>query len=183
MVAETAPADRMTPAEQFEFLYTTYFDRLVRYATARFGADEAEDLAHEAMVRLLLFLRRGDLGVSNKLWPWLRTVARNVAADRASGRARRLAAEAEAVARGVDVHEDPAEAIEVAREMREVMAEAMDALRSNERQILSMYLDGAPTTLIADLLGQSDNAVRQRLFRARRRLREVYRRLDAETSR
>ena len=70
----------------FDEFYATYHARLVRFASAAFGAADADDIAQEAMARAYAAYDRFDPG--RDAWPWLTVIARRAAADARAANAR-----------------------------------------------------------------------------------------------
>jgi len=145
--------------------------RLSRWLSAIFGPTDAEDIAQETLVRL--YTRPWLLDESADAWPWLSVVARNVGRDLARRNARSTSVDAVAlahVAADVVVLDEV-----VARDEGATLARALRSLTSRERTLIRLRdFDGASIGEISDLLGLNENAVRQQLFRARRRLAHAY---------
>ncbi len=124
----------------------------------------SEDVAQE--VFLAAWQQLSSLRNPASLGPWLRQVTRN----RATDRLRRRRTEA--------LHAEPhsesdLEAAALARERDEVLAEVLDALPDDSREvILLFYREGRSVRQVARLLDLSDVAVKKRLSRARARIRE-----------
>jgi RNA polymerase sigma factor (sigma-70 family) len=127
------------------------------------GADEAEDVVQEALLRAFLGLSR--LREPRRFESWLCGVAINVAKERLRSRAsqaRAIAAAAPTL--GAAVGED--------REVLDVVREALEILPAGQRDVVLMhYIDDLSCEEIAGLLGTSPGAVRVRLHRARTQLR------------
>lgn len=136
-------------------------------ASAGWGqSSDREDLAQEALVRAI----RHD--VAPDALPWLRTVARRIAIDRArraqeipSGSADEIGAFGPCPLPGP---EDQA----ISREVVAEIERAMDALPERYREALLAYLEEERPARVAARLGLSPNATWTLLSRARQRLRE-----------
>jgi RNA polymerase sigma factor (sigma-70 family) len=106
--------------------------------------------------------------------PWLRELARRRAREartRARGLVTGLAAE-DAIAAAVDAAPGPAERL-LQEEERRFLQQALDALPDDARETVVLYYrEGRSTAQVAHLLGLSEEAVWQRLSRARAALRE-----------
>jgi RNA polymerase sigma-70 factor (ECF subfamily) len=156
---------------EFAAICDRHRDRLVRWLTAIFGARDAEDIAQEALVRL--YERPGMLDDDADAWPWLAVVARNVGRDMARHNAYSLAVDAETLDRLPDsarVHEQV-----VARDDAERLRLALRAITPRDRALITLRdVHGVSVGDIAERLGMNDNAVRQQLFRARKRLASAY---------
>lgn len=169
-VEPEGPGPRWGGAE-FAAICDSHRDRLVRWLTAIFGPRDAEDIAQEAFVRL--YERPGMLDEDADAWPWLAVVARNVGRDMARHNAFSLAVDAETLDRLPDsarVHEQV-----VARDDAERLRLALRAITPRDRALITLRdVQGVSVGDIAERLGMNDNAVRQQLFRARKRLASAY---------
>jgi RNA polymerase sigma factor (sigma-70 family) len=109
--------------------------------------------------------------------PWLRQMTRNrahhVLRDRV--RSRRVISDAEAddlMAAAADPRPGAGEIL-LADEERRVLAEALEALSDDSREVVTLfYREGRSVRQVADLLGLREEADKQRLTRARSRLRQ-----------
>ncbi|HWN40737.1 MAG TPA: sigma-70 family RNA polymerase sigma factor [Thermoanaerobaculia bacterium] len=108
--------------------------------------------------------------------PWLRQMTRNrahhVLRDRV--RSRRVISDAEAddlMAAATDPRPGAGEIL-LADEEKRRLAEALEALSDESREVVTLYYrEGRSVRQVADLLGLREEAVKQRLTRARSRLR------------
>ncbi|HSM51273.1 MAG TPA: sigma-70 family RNA polymerase sigma factor [Thermoanaerobaculia bacterium] len=146
----------------------------------------AEEVSQE--VFLAAWQGLGQLRNPDSFLPWMRQLTRFRARSRLREDGRRRARLDEgafdmAVATAIDSRID-AEATLVDRETRVALDDALDALPEDAREVLVLfYREDRSSRHVAELLGLSDAAVRQRLSRARTVLRrEVLERL-AEASR
>jgi RNA polymerase sigma-70 factor (ECF subfamily) len=146
----------------FDEFYARYHRRL-RGFVAVLGVRDAEDVAQEAMVRA--YASYAGLDQSRDPWPWLVAIARNVARDRW---ARPAPVPVEDVP--VSVGDTTAEVDE-----RDLVRAALGRLSSADRDVLVLR-EYHELTIdeLSRLLGRSANAVRQQVFRARRRLAAAY---------
>jgi RNA polymerase sigma factor (sigma-70 family) len=109
--------------------------------------------------------------------PWLRQVTRHRAYHVLRGvrRGRRRTAETSAdelLAAAVDLRPDAHQNL-VSIETRRLVADTIDRLPADAREVVTLYYrEERSVTQVADLLGLSEAAVRQRLSRARARLRD-----------
>ncbi|MDQ1712658.1 MAG: polymerase sigma-70 factor, subfamily [Frankiaceae bacterium] len=151
--------------------------RLIRWLSAIFGPRDAEDIAQEALVRL--FLRPGLLDPAGDPWPWLAVVARNVGRDMAKRNALSAAVDHLTLA---EVPDECAVWDQVlARDDAERLVRALRALKPRDRALIRLRdVEDIPMNEVAGRLGVSENAARQQLFRARRRLAEAYTRLGGD---
>jgi RNA polymerase sigma factor (sigma-70 family) len=133
----------------------------------------SEDIAQEAFLSAWQHLRR--LRNPASFLPWLRQITRNLARDhlRANRRGPLDGETAElAIALAADPAPTPVQRI-IADERERAAAELISALPEDSRESLLLYYrEGQSSQQVAALLGLSDAAVRKRLSRARRELRE-----------
>jgi len=141
--------------------------------------DVSRDVAQDVLLVAWRDLRK--LREPASFLPWLRQITRNRAHHvlRARVRARRVIGEP-ASPDGVDLDERLATAcaaplaseVLVAEEQRTRLAEAIEALPDEAREVVTLYYrEGQSARQVADLLGLREDAVKQRLSRARQRLR------------
>ena len=157
--------------DAFAAICQAHRGRLVRWLTAMFGARDAEDIAQEALTRL--YVRPGLLDSEADAWPWLAVVARNVGRDLARHNAFTTAVdtgELDQLADGAGVHERA-----VARDDAERLALALRSISPRDRALIRLRdVDNISVADIAERLRMNDNAVRQQLFRAHKRLARAY---------
>jgi RNA polymerase sigma factor (sigma-70 family) len=145
----------------FAALVTPARRRMVAVTARIVGADDAEDIVQEALIRAFLSLSR--LRDPERVEAWLTAVAVNVAKMWLRSRA----SQARAVAAAASVRPLPAE-----RELLEVVREALELLPVGQRDVVLMhYIDDLSCQEIAHLIGTTPAAVRLRLHRARTQLR------------
>lgn len=158
-------------AEEFAAICDSNRGRLVRWLTAIFGPRDAEDIAQEALARL--YVRPGLLDEDADPWPWLSVVARNVGRDMMRHAAYSTTVESgtlDQLPDGEHVHDQV-----VARDDAERLRVAIASLSPRDRALIRLRdVQGVPVGEIAALLRMNDNAVRQQLFRARKRLANAY---------
>lgn len=136
--------------------------RMIAVTARIVGADDAEDVVQETLIRAFLGLSR--LREPERFDAWLTAVAINVAKMWLRSRAASLARAAAAAGAGRPSADD--------REMLEVVREALEVLPAGQRDVVLMhYIDDLSCAEIADVLGTTAAAVRVRLHRARNELR------------
>lgn len=159
---DTAAFDRLVG------LYTPRLYRLVR-RTAPDRA-EAEAVVQEAWLRAWKNRRR--CAPDRPFFPWLASIAMNVARDAWRKRWPLDFADLGEAVEGIAAVETPAEAQLEAAEAADRLARHVDALRPEWRVILGLRYDGALSYReIAEVLGIPLNTVRTHLRRARAALR------------
>ena len=154
--------------QAFADFYARFHPRLLRYARRVWGARDAEEIAQETLVRAYeaIDLQRDE----RSLWGWLVVVGRNVAADMA--RARRMCdVGAEDGERETTVDPKCVEQSVLDRECLSTLGVALAALPpSQSRAWWLSVAEGMTPTVIAESLACSPEAVRQALFKSRKRL-------------
>jgi RNA polymerase sigma-70 factor (ECF subfamily) len=139
---------------------------------------EAEDVVQEALLQAYLGLE--DLRAPERFGAWLGGIAANLAKMRLRARSRGFASLEELaggrrVPPGLLAAPEPGpEQVAEAHELLRLVRIAVDALPAGQRDVVLMHdVDGLSCQEIAALLGRSTGAVRVRLHRARRELRET----------
>ena len=151
-------------SESFDVLFRRYFPSLVAACRGFVGEQVAEDIAQETLLRAMVHFHHLD---PDRAWSWLRTVSRNLAVDHLRHHRREVPFELEHTGEPV-AQEEPA--IDVAA--------AMSALPSRQRIALGLrYLEDWDPQEIAAYLHVGEGALKQLLFRGRRRLRQEVTRL------
>jgi RNA polymerase sigma factor (sigma-70 family) len=135
--------------------------RMLAVTTRIVGADDAEDILQEALIRAFLGLSR--LRDPERVEAWLTAVAVNVA----KMWLRSKASQARAVAAAGPMRPVPAE-----RELLDIVRQALEVLPDGQRDVVLLhYIDDLSCGEIAHLVGTTPAAVRVRLHRARAQLR------------
>lgn len=133
------------------------------------NVEASEDVAQEVFLVVWSNLRK--LRNPSSFLPWVRQVARNQAHLWLREHRRERADEA-ALAAAVDARPTPADTM-LQEEERRVLADVLDQLPDEAREVVVLfYREGSSTRQVAELLDISEAAVRQRLSRARSRIRE-----------
>lgn len=139
--------------------------RKLRASASLVPAGEREDLVQEAIARAL------RQGVSPDALPYLRTIVRNLAIDRARKiREIPLGAPVEVDDLTPDGGHDP-EGTVVSAEACEEIRRALDELPPRYREVLLAFVEEGRPARLSDRLGLSPNATWTLLSRARQRLR------------
>lgn len=133
----------------------------------------SEDIAQDAFLAAWQNLRR--LQNPSSFLPWLRQITRNLARDHLrANRHRPLDGVGAEIAISLAADPSPTPAQQLIQDERELAAaELIDALPEDSREVLLLYYrEDQSSQQVAALLGLSDAAVRKRLSRARRGLRD-----------
>jgi len=133
---------------------------------------QAEDIAQDAYLKV--WQKFGELNNPDSFLPWLREITRNLARDHLRrGKARPGDRPGNADVLESIAAEPESTVASIERERRfDALNEAFDRLPAEAREVLALYYrEGQSCDKVAELLGLSGAAVRQRLSRARSRLR------------
>jgi RNA polymerase sigma factor (sigma-70 family) len=166
LAARIVAGDPQAEAELVQF----FGPRVFAILCARTHDREAcRDLLHDAMIGILKALRQGDLREPEKLHAFIASVARNIAHTHLRGRARARVSE-----HLIDDIAAPDRGdLAVAAERRAQVRQGLLRLDPTDREILTRILaDGQKLTTIAQRLGMTPEAVRQRKSRALKKLTE-----------
>lgn len=170
--------ERMTGSEELDAedriaqIYELYAGDITSYFLRRCSASDAADGVAETF---LVAWKRCDIvpGEPDTL-PWLYGVARNVLANQRRGNVRRsnLGEKLAGQIERVDTSTPPA-SFEAAEEMRNVEL-ALSRMAPDDAELLRLAAWESMTPAeIADIMGVSSGSVRQRLYRARRKLKRM----------
>ncbi|MDP9494019.1 MAG: sigma-70 family RNA polymerase sigma factor [Actinomycetota bacterium] len=164
---------------RFDPLFQAHYDAIYRYCVRRLGRSDAEDAA--ADVFAVAWRRIDELPPDDKSRAWLFGVAHKVVGNQYRSRSRRsrLSTRLDATATdGGRTESDPGPSDEV-----ELLHEALNELSSNDRELLRLSAwDDLTRSEIAYVLGIRENAVDQRLHRARSRLKTRFDHLNNQLS-
>ena len=128
----------------------------------------SEDVAQE--VFLAVWTSLGKLRNPASFLPWLRQLTRNQANLWIRNHVRERSDD-DALAAAVDARPTPAETL-LRDEERRVLADVIADLPEESREVVILYYrEGSSAKHVADLLGISEDAVKQRLSRARAKIR------------
>lgn len=148
------------------------YPRLVQYLSVRLGdADQAEDVAQEAFIRLMSASPRDPVG-------WLFTVAGHLASDHARvarGRARRLALIGDELG---DARDSGPELSLLRAEEAEQVRRALAAIPERDSRLLMLHHAGVRYRDIARELGLAPSSVGSLLTRAQRQFVRSYEALE-----
>ncbi len=175
-------AYRQGDVRAFEMLFERHHGRL-RALSVRYLADagEADDVVQETFIRLLRIADQVDEGF--KVMAWLHRVAANLCltALRRRARVQLVSGDEEWLLAARDHHRDrqPDQAYEMGQ-ARDRLVRVAGNLPAQQRTVLLLReIEGLSYGEIAVRLGISHGAVESLLFRARRRFKREYVRLDA----
>ncbi len=162
--------------EAFRQLMNKYWKVIAVLAWQRVGdRGEAEDIAQETFRKAFCSIRTLQEPVA--FLGWILRIARNVALDHLRGRRKALPLEAIA-----EMGQEVEEASELEqRDEQEKVFRALREIPEPYREVITLrYIHGLDGKTMADLLGEPEGTVRNRLFRALEKLRE---RLEPGTDR
>ncbi len=170
----------------FEAIYERYKRKMFVYFRHMLGSKEsAEDAMHDLFIQL--FDKASLFGGKAKFSSWLYAMARNLAYDLLRKRKVRYA---DSLNASLDF-DNEAELIEfiqgreaapdqelVAREMKDYLARAIEALDPREREVVVLCdIHEIPHQQVADILLCSPQSVPVMLFRAKQKLKRIFFRL------
>ncbi|MFI6799968.1 RNA polymerase sigma factor [Streptosporangium canum] len=150
---------------RFEAVYRETYDQIAAYAARR--CDSPQDAADVVAETFTVAWRRvGELPPGQEARLWLYGVARKVLADHRRSAVRQRLRSVELDAEMADLYGDsPDSGVGLS-----VIAAVFRSLSDDDRELLSLVAwEGLGREEIATMLGLSRNAVRIRLYRARRR--------------
>jgi RNA polymerase sigma-70 factor, ECF subfamily len=140
----------------------------VAYSVLR-NREDAEDAAQESFLRLS---RQRNLADIRDVRLWLARVAWRVAVDHTRKHREQPSGDAEVLQTVAD-YAPAADQIVIERQMRELMDRMVAALPSELRDVVRLTtVQEMSSADVAEVLGIPEGSVRQRMFRARRLLRE-----------
>lgn len=162
-------AAKLADKKAFDALARYYWPIVYEYAMTHLGDhDRAEDAAQETLIFAWENLREFD-ATKGKFRDWLLATCRNMnkRVDR-DYKPRRVALTENIIdPRAVD----PLEAMLEAEEKKEnPPPDPLDGLPPMQREIMEMLANGFTYSAVAEQLGITANAVRQNLFKARKKL-------------
>ena len=166
----------MDPASEAGALFSTYHDRIYRYALSLVrDPSEAEDLTQDTFLRA--YAHRDALRDPNAVRGWLYRIATRVCLDRLRQRVAPVSLDGEEGARSADaVPSESPSALEIAEreETGACVQRCLDFLSDSYRAVILLHEAHSLTAPeIAELLGESVGTIKIRLHRARRKLQEI----------
>lgn len=160
-------------------LYRLHYARLLRFCERRVGnRHRAEEVAQEAFLQAARYFHRYD--PERPLWPWLCKIAERIAQREAIRTAPESPADMHSGAFDTPLSVRPTDLSEEAL----LLETAMSTIPARQRTALLLrYVDDLSAVDAARLLAVDENAYKQLLWRARRRLAVEYARLAADERR
>jgi RNA polymerase sigma-70 factor (ECF subfamily) len=179
LIAEILATKGSQVAEDaYRILLERYWKVVLALLRSRVRSErDAEDLTQETFIRAFRSLPK--LNKPGHFLAWLARIAQNLATDHL--RRRRTPASLDRIedeslerSRTGQAGQDVQEMLEKREEM-ELVLNALGELPARHRVVVTLrYLKGLSNREIADLLGEPEGTVRNRLFRALARLRTVF---------
>ncbi|MCO5176638.1 MAG: sigma-70 family RNA polymerase sigma factor [Thermomicrobiales bacterium] len=159
--------------ERFAQLYDRYADRVFRYALSRTSSfDAAEDITSETMLAVFERLDAFDAD-RGAFTTWVFTIASRRIADHQRNRWRAIKHAVDTRRRRQVTADDEMFAAVARTETRICLLNAVARLPGDQRELVALRYAAELTSVeIADILGISSSAVRMRLTRVIRQLRE-----------
>ena len=157
----------------FEEVYSTYYIPLYRYILTRLKSkQESEDMTQAVFIKIWNALPSWNESHSSPL-SFFFTVARNTMIDyfRKNSRRKEIVSD-ERVAKESENHTTDASN---ARELKEVLTQAISELTEDQQEIVNLiYTHDRTYQEIAEITGKNEDAIRQTHSRAIKKLREIY---------
>lgn len=147
------------------------FEPRLRAVAARLlgHLEEAEDVAHEALVNA--YRQRAQFQPERALYPWLRSITKNLALNRLRSRERQRARRGDLL-RTQLAYQQQDDAGEAAAESLDALRACLDTLPAAQRQLLAQrYGQGQSVQELAAAAGLRANGLSMRLLRLRELLR------------
>ncbi len=164
------------PQSRFERLYRAHHREVLAYCMRRTNRADAEEVASEVFA--VAWRRIDDLPSGDRALPWLYGVARKTLANRwrANRRRRNLVGRLEGL--GVDAPTPP-DVVVLQRLENRLAQQALARLNERDQEVLRLATwEKLSQRDIGAVLGVSEQAVAQRVSRARRRLAREFDRLQ-----
>ena len=159
------------PQLRFDSLFQEHHDAIYRYCVRRLGRSDAEDAA--ADVFAVAWRRLDEMPTGERSRAWLFGVAYRVVGNQFRSRRRRTSLSTRLAGLGTGRDRAVVEAGPVGEV--ELLLLALDQLSLADRELLRLTSwDGLTRSEIAYVLGIKENAVDQRLHRARSRLKRRF---------
>jgi len=153
--------------QTFVRLYEEHYQAIHAFCERRVGRNQADDSAAEVFT--VVWRRLGETTVTSER-AWVYSIARNVVRNRWRS-ARRSRSLVQRVAGFRQDQPQTPEVLVVRSVHDEQVVDALSGLNEADRELLMLSAwDGLSGSEIASVLNISDNAVHQRLFRAKKRL-------------
>ncbi|HEX2368833.1 MAG TPA: sigma-70 family RNA polymerase sigma factor [Acidimicrobiia bacterium] len=178
-LSDDTQVGRTDPQLRFDAVFKEHHGAIYRYCLRRLGRSDAEDAASDVFA--VAWRRLDEMPTGERSRAWLFGIAYRVVGNQYRSRRRRtsLASRLAALGTGRDrVVEEPSPVGEV-----EMLLLALDGLSSADRELLRLSSwDGLTRSDIAYVVGIKENAVDQRLHRARSRLKRRFDLLNVSPS-
>jgi RNA polymerase sigma-70 factor (ECF subfamily) len=158
-------------------LYAEWYDRLQRCAY-RHAGDKANKVdpsqaALEALIRAALHREQFRGNTREQLWAWLRKILVNQVLDGLGRKECQTASLDQSAGRRSPPVPESAAPVQQTEDALD-LAWALGQLPEEDRELVCLYhRSDLPRPVIAEMLGLSEEVLRQRAFRARRRLQKL----------
>lgn len=172
----------MSPSEAnlFVALYEEYQRHVYAYCRRRVPVDVVDDVV--ADVFLSAWRRIGESPRGEDILAWLYRIAFGAISNHRRGSSRRKRLESKLESLGVTSGISIPDQIVVREEVREAV-KLLDQLSDSDREVLKLFLwEELPHREIGTVLGIDENAARQRLHRAKKRLVSAYEKRQPKVS-
>lgn len=163
--------------DRFVEIYGSYYKHVHAYCRRRTGPDRADDAAAETF--LVVWRKIDQVPAGSEILPWLYQTAYGVVRNVWRGASRRKRLDRKLGALGVEPVVPPEDFMVLRHEAQQILA-ALSGLKPADQEVLRLSIwEDLSNPELAATLDVSEEAARQRLSRARRKLAAAYNRLDA----
>lgn len=159
----------------FRFLFDAYADKALRFASAYVrNSDHAKDIVQETFIRV--YRNIGSFDMRKEFEPWFYRILTNECL-RHLGKGKAAEVPLESIENQIGYAETAEYDFEEAGTLSEIIGNLEDMYRI---PLILMYIDGFTEQEIAKILDLNVNTVKSRLYKTRRRLREVLAREEGD---
>lgn len=159
----------------FGELYNLFFKKIYTFVYYRVSHKEtAEDLAEEVFLKA--YAKLNSIKEAGSLEAWLYKIARNLVIDYYRGKKERV--ELSEVENTLTYEDTVIDLLNLDHQ-QQILNKLLKALPQDQRQIMRLkFFEGLENSVIAELMGKTEGAIRVIQFRAITKLRELFEEYD-----
>lgn len=168
--------DNLSDKEKVERIYTKYYG-LMMYVALGYIQDDAEDVVHDSMLRIIKNIDKIDISDERKTKAFCVTIVRNKAIDCIRKESKdKVSYDDEIMTENKNgLYLDFSQINETYR----ILYEALESLSEKYKTVCTLkYVNGLKEREIAEVLDLSEKTVNQRIFRGKQILKEAIRKED-----